>query len=100
MRPLLERGQLAEALLVEDPPRVLVAEVVDTRPLPYPELMQRGRRQLGRERERLLIGTCCCEFGCGEEEDIEELATLNPARTISRLRRELREAAAADQAGA
>ena len=39
----------------------------------------------------------CCEVGFGEEEDIEELATLNPANTITRLRRELRSAAAADR---
>jgi len=37
-----------------------------------------------------------CEVGFGEEEDIEELATLNPAKTSTRLRRELRSAAAAD----
>src|SRR5262245_12423183 len=39
----------------------------------------------------------CCEVGFGAEEDIEELATLNPAKTITRLRRELRSAAAADR---
>src|SRR5262245_7314698 len=38
-----------------------------------------------------------CEVGFGEEEDIEELVTLNPAKTITRLRRELRSAAAADR---
>ena len=38
-----------------------------------------------------------CEVGFGEEEDIEELVTLNPAKTITRLRRELRPAAAADR---
>ena len=37
----------------------------------------------------------CCEVGFGEEEDIKELATLNPAKTITRLRRELRSAASA-----
>src|SRR5262249_6170635 len=31
----------------------------------------------------------CCEVGFGEEEDIEELDTLNPAKTITRPRREL-----------
>ena len=39
----------------------------------------------------------CCEIGFGEEEGIEELAMLNPANTITRLRRELRSAAAADR---
>jgi len=39
----------------------------------------------------------CCEVGFGDEEAIEELATLNPAKTITRLRRELRSAAAADR---
>jgi hypothetical protein len=37
----------------------------------------------------------CCEVGFGEEEDVEELATLNPAKTITRLRQELRSAASA-----
>ncbi len=53
MRPLLERCHLAVAHLVEDPARVLVAEVVDARPLPLAEGEQRRGRQLGRERERL-----------------------------------------------
>ena len=37
VRPLLERGHLAEAHLVQDPARVLVAEVVAARPLPEAE---------------------------------------------------------------
>jgi hypothetical protein len=61
------------------------------------ELDQDGAFGTGPERERVLIGTCCCEVGFGEDEDVEELATLNPARTISRLRRELRAAVAADR---
>jgi hypothetical protein len=43
----------------------------------------------GPERERLLIGITCCEIGFGEPEDVEVLATLNPAPTIARLRQEL-----------
>lgn len=62
------------------------------------ELDSEGAFGSGHERERILIGTCCCEVGFGEDEDMEELSTLNPRRTISRLRRELRAAAAADQA--
>ncbi len=50
----------------------------------------------GSTRERLLIGITCCEEGFGEEEDVHELATLNPAPTIARLRRELAAAAAVD----
>jgi hypothetical protein len=60
------------------------------------ELDREGAFGTGREREKVLIGVTCCEVGFGEEEDIEELATLNPAKTITRLRRELRSAAAAD----
>ncbi len=49
----------------------------------------------GVERERLLIGTTCVEFGfCESEENIAELATLNPPATIARLRRELEQEAA------
>jgi hypothetical protein len=61
------------------------------------ELDSEGAFGSGRERERVLLGTCCCEVGFGENEDVEELATLNPPRTISRLRRELRDAAAAER---
>jgi hypothetical protein len=61
------------------------------------ELDTEGAFGTGQERERVLIGTTCCEVGFGEEEDIEELASINPARTISRLRRELQAAAAADR---
>ena len=53
VRPLLERGHLAVAHLVQDPARVLVAEVVDARSLPLAERAQRRRRELGRERQRL-----------------------------------------------
>jgi hypothetical protein len=62
------------------------------------ELDSEGAFGSGRDRERVLIGTCCCEVGFGEDEDVEELATLNPPQTISRLRRELRAAGAADRA--
>jgi hypothetical protein len=48
-------------------------------------------------RERLLIGATCCEVGFGEEEGVEELATLNPVPTITRLRQELAAAVAVDQ---
>jgi len=61
------------------------------------ELDSEGAFGAGHERERVLIGTCCCEIGFGEDEDVEELATLNPPPTISRLRRELRSAVVADR---
>jgi hypothetical protein len=50
----------------------------------------------GRERETLLLGVTCVETGFGVE-DVEELATLNPARVIARFREELAAAAAADK---
>ena len=56
VRPLLEGGHLPVAHLVEDPARVLVAEVVDAAPLPVPERAQGRRRQLRRERQRLQAG--------------------------------------------
>ena len=56
VRPLLERGHLAVAHLVEDPPGILVAEVVDPRALPVAERPQRRRRELRRERQRLQAG--------------------------------------------
>ena len=56
VRPLLERGHLAEAQLVEDAAGVLVAEVVAARPLPEAERDQRRLRELGRERQRLQAG--------------------------------------------
>jgi hypothetical protein len=62
------------------------------------ELDQEGAFGTDSERERALLGVCCCEVGFGEEEDVEELATLNPARTISRLPRDLQAAAAVDRA--
>ncbi|HET6248550.1 MAG TPA: DUF4303 domain-containing protein [Tepidisphaeraceae bacterium] len=61
------------------------------------ELDSEGAFGSGHERERVLIGTCCCEVGFGEAQDVEELATLNPPATIRRLRRELRAAKAADR---
>jgi Domain of unknown function (DUF4303) len=61
------------------------------------ELDSEGAFGSGRDRERVLIGLTCCEQGFGDDEDIEELATLNPGPTISRLRRELQSAAAADR---
>lgn len=62
------------------------------------QLDSEGAFGMGHEREQVIIGTCCCEVGFGDPEDVEELAALNPPRTISRLRRELRAAKAADQA--
>ena len=53
MGPLLERGHLPVAHLVQDPPRILVAEIVDPRSLPLAERAQRRRRELRRERQRL-----------------------------------------------
>ncbi len=61
------------------------------------ELDSEGVFGSGGEWERVLLGICCCEVGFGEDEDLEELATLNPARKISRLRRELQAAVAADR---
>jgi hypothetical protein len=58
------------------------------------ELDKEGAFGRGSARERLLIGITCCEIGFGAEEDVQELATINPAPTIARLRREL---AAADE---
>src|SRR5262249_25466764 len=51
--PLLEPAELPVARLVEDPARVLVAEVVAPGPLPVAEDPQRRRRELRDERERL-----------------------------------------------
>ena len=56
VRPLLEGGHLAEAQLVQDAARVLVAEVVAARPLPEAQGGQRGARQVGVERQRLQAG--------------------------------------------
>ena len=53
MRPLLEGGHLPVAQLVQDPPGILVAEVVQSGSLPFPERSKRGGGELGRERERL-----------------------------------------------
>jgi hypothetical protein len=51
----------------------------------------------GTARERLLIGTTCCEVEFGQEEHIQELASLNPAPTIARLRQDLAAAAQVDR---
>jgi hypothetical protein len=59
------------------------------------ELDSEGVFGLGSEREQVLIGVCCCENEFGEE--LDELATLNPASTISRMRKELQAAASADR---
>jgi hypothetical protein len=56
------------------------------------ELDQEGAFGKGAERERVLIGLCCCECGFGGEEDLEELASLNPEQTMARLRHELQAA--------
>ena len=53
VRALLERRHLPVAHLVEDPARVLVAEVVEPNALPVAERAQRRRGELGRERQRL-----------------------------------------------
>jgi hypothetical protein len=60
-------------------------------------LDEEGAFGVGREREKLVVGAVCCENGFGEEEDIEELATLNPKKSITRLRKELRIAVKADE---
>lgn len=46
----------------------------------------------GVDREQILIGICCCETGF-DESSVDELATLNPPKTIERVRREIRNAA-------
>ena len=56
VRTLLERGELAVTHLVEDPARVLVAEVVGPRALPHPEFRERRRGKFGRERQGLQAG--------------------------------------------
>ena len=56
VRALLEGRHLAVSHLVQDPPRILVAEVVTTAALPVAEHPQRRGRQLGRERQRLEAG--------------------------------------------
>jgi hypothetical protein len=61
------------------------------------ELDHEGAFGSGRDREQLVIGVTCWEVGFGEEGDIAELATLNPAPTIARLRQELAAAVAADK---
>lgn len=61
------------------------------------ELDSEGAFGRGQDREQLLIGVTCCEVGFGEEEDVQELATLDPASTIARLRQELAVAAAAGE---
>src|SRR5436190_2312297 len=53
MRPLLECRELAVTHLVQDPPGILVPEVVHPRSLPLTERAQGRRGQLGRERQRL-----------------------------------------------
>jgi hypothetical protein len=61
------------------------------------ELDNEGVFGKGRDRERLLIGVTCCEVEFGERRHMKELATLNPAPTIARLRQELLAAIAADK---
>jgi hypothetical protein len=74
----------------------LILEYDETQPLrrlcveALRELDGEGAFGSGAEREPVLIGTTCVEVGfCELEEDISELATLNPPATITRLRREL-----------
>lgn len=61
------------------------------------ELDNEGAFGSGRERERILIGATCCEVEFGGDQDVDELATLNPPETIIRLRRELEAAEAASR---
>jgi len=61
------------------------------------ELDREGAFGIGAERESLLIGPTCVEVGfCESEDDIAELAALNPPAAIQRLRRELAAAGVAD----
>jgi hypothetical protein len=81
----------------------LIDEYDETRPLQklcmdaLRELDQEGALGVRPARERLLIGTSCMEFGFGEDEDVEQLATLNPSATIARLRQQLAAEAAANE---
>ena len=50
MRPLLEGGHLAVAHLVQDPPGILIAEIVESGSLPFAERPKGRGRELGRER--------------------------------------------------
>jgi hypothetical protein len=81
----------------------LISEYGEDQPLRHlcmealQELDSEGVFGKGQKREQLLIGVTCVEVGFGEEEDVEELAALNPARTIARLRQELVEATAANK---
>lgn len=61
------------------------------------EADREGAFGIGPQREKLIIGLCNCEVGFGEEEDIEELATLNPKKAIARLQQQLKTATAADK---
>ena len=61
------------------------------------ELDHEGAFGTGLAREELIIGTACCELDFGEKGHVEELAALNPARSMSRLRQELAAAEAADR---
>ena len=90
VRPLLERGQLAVAHLVQDPAGVLVAEVVDPRALPSRQLAQRGRGELGRERQRLQAGEDAVAAEHGHE---PRQARRGQARARRRLSGENRSAA-------
>src|SRR5512133_3668655 len=56
VRSLLERGQLAEADLVEDLSGLFVAKRVDPLPLLCRQDSERRLRELGRERECLVAG--------------------------------------------
>ena len=53
VRTFLERGHLAVPHLVQDASGVFVAEVVEAAALARAELVQRGRREFGCERQRL-----------------------------------------------
>jgi hypothetical protein len=56
VRPILERGQLAQADLVQDLPRLGVPERIVLARLQEGQRPERGRRQLGDEGERLEAG--------------------------------------------
>ena len=87
-------GQAVKAGLIEEydksqPLRRLCVEALR-------ELDSEGTFGRGAERGDVLIGTSCVDVGFADaEEDIEELASLNPPETIARLRNELAVAAVA-----
>jgi hypothetical protein len=102
VRPLLERRHLPVAHLVQDPARILVAEIVQADALPVAERAQRGRRELGGERKRLQARenavatehghepweTCCRKTAPARDEGREaQRREIDEATPVGRLQR-------------